>query len=527
MGKWTRRSLIATGVLGGGIFVVGVAIRPGHRVPKLGPLVQGDQETLINAWVKIDQQNHVTAIVPHAEMGQGAQSVLAQMLADEMDVTWDLVKIEQAPAVDEYANYILGKGFLLGGRNIPRLLQGTVDGTFLALTKAINLQVTGGSLSIRTTGVYGMRVAGAAAREMLVNAAASAWEISVKEVTTNAGHVIHESSGRRAPYAQFALAAATKSPPSNPRLKDTKDFKLMGTDAPRLDIPSKTNGEAKFGIDAVLPNMRYASVRQAPVFSAQTIDGVAGRNGIELVRLKNAYVVIADSWWEAESQLRSLDLKWSSTGYDDLHQESIYASLHQALDESNVQQNGEEVHVQGDAMVAYQASEKRLKATYQVPYLSQSPMEPLNCTAWHHDGVCEIWTGSQNPLGLRGEVASALGLSEEQVIVHNQMLGGGFGRRANSDYGVIAALASRHVNYPVKLIFSREEDTQQSRYRPAAVIKLTASFDASGELFSWISRFTDRHDPAEASLIPYAVPNQDIRYVSVPTHVPFGVWRQR
>ena len=525
MGKWTRRSLIAAGVVSGGIFVVGVAIRPGHRVPKLSPLVQGEEETLINAWVKIDQENNVTAIVPHAEMGQGAQSVLAQMLADEMDVPWEQVKLEQAPAHDEYANYTLGKGFLLGGRKIPGILQGTVDGTFLALSKAINLQVTGGSLSIRTTGLYGMRVAGAAAREMLMDAAASAWEVDVAEVSTDAAHVVHEPSGQRASYATFALAAGAKTPPSNPRLKTPDEYKLMGTNAPRLDVPAKTNGQANFGIDVVLPNMKYASVRQAPVFGAETRENTTDTNKVEMVRLKNAYVAIADSWWEAESHLRTLDLKWTSTNNDALDQESIYASLHEALEEENVRQNGEEQHVQGDVNVALQAPTKQLQATYQVPYLSQSPMEPLNCTAWHHDGICEIWTGSQNPLGLRGDVANALGLDEEQVIVHNQMLGGGFGRRANSDYSVITALASQHVSYPVKLIFSREEDTRQSRYRPAAVGKMHASFDDSGTLSTWVSRFTDRHDPAEASLIPYSIPNQDIRFVSVPTHVPFGVWR--
>ena len=207
MGKWTRRGLIAAGVLGGGVLVVGVALRPGHRVPKLSSLVEGEEETLINAWVKIDQENYVTAIVPHAEMGQGAQSVLAQMLADEMDVPWSSVKVEQAPVHDEYANYVLGKGFLLGDSKIPTILQGTVDGTFLSLAKALNLQITGGSLSIRTTGEFGMRVAGAAAREMLIRAASETWEVDIGEVSTDAGFVVHTPSNRKAPYAEFATTA--------------------------------------------------------------------------------------------------------------------------------------------------------------------------------------------------------------------------------------------------------------------------------------------------------------------------------
>ena len=195
--------------------------------------------------------------------------------------------------------------------------------------------------------------------------------------------------------------------------------------------------------------MRYASIRQAPVFGATTQEGVEAGVGVELIRLKNTYAVVADSWWQAESQLRQLDLKWTSTDHDNMDQETIYRKLHDALDESNVEVNGDKEYGSGDANNSIESAAETIEATYQVPYLAHATMEPLNCTGWIHDGLCEVWTGSQNPLGLRAEVASALDYDDEQVVVHNQLLGGGFGRRASSDYGVITALVAAQVNHPV------------------------------------------------------------------------------
>ncbi|HAO55515.1 MAG TPA: xanthine dehydrogenase family protein molybdopterin-binding subunit, partial [Gammaproteobacteria bacterium] len=177
MGKWSRRALLTSGVLGGGALLVGVGLRPGHRAPKLSPLVANSDETLINAWVKIGSDNIVTAVVPHAEMGQGIHSTLAQMLADEMDADWRYVQTLEAPAHEEYANYALGKGFILGDSRVPAILSDTVDGAFLSLMQTINMQLTGGSASVRTTGLHAMRVAGAAARQMLMGAAAEAWKV--------------------------------------------------------------------------------------------------------------------------------------------------------------------------------------------------------------------------------------------------------------------------------------------------------------------------------------------------------------
>ena len=279
MGKWTRRGLITAGVVAGGALAVGVAIRPGHRVPRLAPLVTGEGEQLINAWVKIGADNIVTAIVPHSEMGQGAQTALAQMLADELDADWNLVRFLEAPAEDEYANYALGRGFILGGQTFPAFLEPTVDGAFLQVSKAMHLQITGGSASIRATGLHGMRMAGAAAREMLAAAAAQAWNVPVGEIVTRNSVLSHPPTGKSAPYAEFAAAAGAHAPPVHPRLKTRDQFRIMGKSVPRIDIPAKVDGSALFGIDVVVPGMKYAAIQAAPVLGARlkSVDGAAAK----------------------------------------------------------------------------------------------------------------------------------------------------------------------------------------------------------------------------------------------------------
>ena len=232
MCKWTRRAFITTGVVAGGGFAIGVALRPGHRAPELAGLVTEEGESLVNVWVKLDQNNVTTVIVPHSEMGQGAQTVLAQMLADEMDADWDLVRFEEAPPSPEYANYLLGYG-VIGGAEIPKALAPTFDGLMLRVAKSMAMQITGGSLSIRSTGQYGMRIAGAAAREMLIEAAADTWQVPATEIQTEASHLIHAATNRRAPYAEFAPLAAQLSPPSTPELKSVDDFKIIGHDVQR------------------------------------------------------------------------------------------------------------------------------------------------------------------------------------------------------------------------------------------------------------------------------------------------------
>ena len=530
MGKWSRRALLTSGVLGGGALLVGVGLRPGHRAPRLSPLVANGEESLINAWVKIGTDNTVTAVVPHAEMGQGIHSTLAQMLADEMDADWRYVSALEAPAHEEYANYALGKGFILGDSSVPAILTDTVDGAFLSLMQTINMQLTGGSASVRTTGLHAMRVAGAAARQMLMEAAAEYWNVSVKELRTEDSHVIHSETGRSESYSKFAVAAASNKPPSNPKLKSPNQFRLMGTSVRRSDIEPKTNGLAKFGIDAVVPDMKYAAVIRSPVFGGRLIsvnkaEAEAAAGVVRVVELENAVVVVADGYWQASQALQKLNVRWDNLGNGETSSQSIFSQFAKDLDDASTGKNVNDDVIFGDTDTALDEAERVIESEYRVPYLAHATMEPLNCTVWIHDGMCEVWTGSQNPLGARADIAEAIGFEAANVEIHNGFLGGGFGRRAYSDYAVQAAQVALIAGVPVKLIWSREEDVRQDQYRPAATSRFRAGLDSEGHPVGWVNLYVDKHDPAEAPHIPYAIDNQRIQYVLSPTHVPFGFWR--
>lgn len=530
MGKWTRRGLITAGVVGGGALVVGVAIRPGHRAPELAGLVAEDGETLVNAWLKIGADNVVTAIAPHAEMGQGVHTALAQMLADELDADWDLVKAMEAPAHEEYANYALGKGFLMGEAQVPSILVDTVDGVFLSLTKMLSLQITGGSASIRTTGLHAMRIAGAAAREMLTQAAAQSWQVPVSEVVAVNSYLVHEGSGKRQPFSDFAAAAAAHKPPSSPKLKTPSEFRLMGKSMPRGDVPAKTNGTAEFGIDAMVPGMKYGAIRRSPVFggTVASLDATAARQMpgiVDVVDMGDAVAVVAEGYWQASQALDKVDVTWNAEGLEAVSQESIFTQFGRDIDAAETSGDAEDDVRAGDADEAIANAAQVIEAEYRVPYLAHAPMEPLNCTAWIHDGTCEVWTGSQNPLGFRAQVAEAIEFEPEHVVVHNAFLGGGFGRRAFGDYAVQAARLAQSAGVPVKLIWSREEDVRQDLYRPAVTSRFKAALDSNKRPVAWTNIFVDKHEPAEASHIPYGIANQRIQYVASPTHVPFGPWR--
>ena len=530
MGKWTRRGFIASGVVAGGALVVGVAVRPGHRTPKLAPLVTVDGEHLVQAWVKIGTDNIVTVIVPHSEMGQGAQSALAQMLADELDARWEDVRVLEAPAHDDYANHALVKGFLLGGMRIPRVLVPTLDGALMKVADMMHLQITGGSLSVRTTGVHGMRVAGAAAKELLLGAAAEAWQVPRGELAGRDGQVIHAGSGRSAPYAQFAAAAGARTPSATPLLKQPQQFTLMGRDLPRVDVPAKVTGAARFGIDAEVPDMLVATILRAPVFGAsvaQVNDAAALQMpGVQrVVVLEDAVAVVAAGYWQARQALARIEVEWTATDADGVDSDTLFAQFDRDLDAAVANGREQTDLKKGNARAALGRAERVVEATYRVPYLAHTCMEPMNATAHVHAGGCEIWTGTQNPLGLKYAVAEALELQADQVTVHNAYLGGGFGRRAYPDCAIQAALVSRAVTAPVKLIWSREEDVRQDYYRPAVTSRFKAGLDADGRLMAWENQFVDKHEPAEAPHVPYAIADQFVHYADSPTHVPFGPWR--
>lgn len=530
MTKWTRRAFISASVLAGGAVVFGVAIRPGNRAKNVADLVASDDETVFNVWLKIAPDNTVTAIIPHAEMGQGVHTTLAMMLADEMDADWNLVKMMEAPAHEEYANYALAKGFALGDVEFPTFLIDTVDGFFLAATRLMNLQITGGSTSVSTTGQHGMRIAGAAVKAMLLQAAALEWQVPIAELKAERSTVIHIGGKKSVPFAALAQSAARLSKPAKPTLKSSDQFTIMGTNVQRLDVPAKVDGSAMFGIDAALPGMKYATVKASPVFGTKVISidqsTIQNMPGVrKVVNLGDAVAVVADGYWQAKKALDNLKIDFEQGDNNAVEQSSIFQQFSDDMDAATATSEEITDFEQGDAPATIAAAKSVVEAEYRVPFLSHATMEPMNCTAWLHDDICEIWTGTQNPLGFAAEAAEAIDMDAEKVILHNQYLGGGFGRRGFSDYTIQAARIAAESPYPVKLIWSREEDMRHDHYRQASISRFRAALDASGNPTAWINQYVEKHDPKEAPYIPYDIDNQYIHYAESKTHVPWGFWR--
>lgn len=541
MGKWTRRAFLTTGVIAGGGLIVGVAIRPGNQASEMSDLLGDDGGQFVHAYVRIDSDNTITVMVPHSEMGQGAQTALAQMLAEELDADWNNIRIEEAPAIGAYSHYSLGRKYLLKGINFPDVIVPSIDGAMMKLMDSLGLQVTGGSMSIRITGSLGMRVAGASTRQMLRKAAASAWQVPLKDITTDNSHLVHTPSSRREPYASFVNEVAEMTPSQTPEFKKAEDYKIVGKFVPRLDIPSKVDGSAQFALDIRRPGMLYATVIRAPVFGATivSIDDQAARkiegvvDVIELPQAQSnmmiggfqsspAVAVIADSYWTAKKGRETLNITWSDVDLAARSSIDIFAQFAKDITASEERQSD---RLQGDTPTQFLNASKVIEADYTVPFLAHTCMEPLNATAEINNDHCTIWVGCQNPLGFRKVVAEALSLDEDKVTLHNQLMGGGFGRKSLPDYAIQAAQIAKAVGRPIQLIWSREEDIRQDFYRPAIQSRFKGGIDESGKLLAWKNTYVNKAEPTEAPLIPYAVGAQDIGHVSSPTHVPFGAWR--
>ncbi len=530
MGKWSRRAFITTGVAAGGVVIFGVAIRRGDRSDEVRELVATDSDSLFDVWLKIAPDNTVTAIIPHADMGQGVHTALAMMLADELDADWSSVRFEEAPAHKEFANYALARGYSTAGMEFPAWLIDSVDGLFFRATQMMGLQITGGSLSVRTTGQVAMRVTGAAARAVLLEAAAAEWQVPVSELSAASSMIRHDASGREATFAHFAPVAAALPMPDKPSLKAPDAFRIMGTSPPRFDVPAKVDGSAIFGIDAVLPGMKHATVRAAPVFggrvlsvdesSAQDMPGVR-----KVVNLGDAVAIIADGYWQAKKALDTLAVEFDDGGNGAATQDGLFEQFAAEMDRSAAAGRVEDDFVSGNAAAAVDGAAQVIEAEYRVPFLAHATMEPMNCTAWVHDGRCELWLGTQNPLGFARQVAKAIDMEPSQVVLHNQYLGGGFGRRAFDDFAVQAARLAVDSPYPVKLIWSREEDMRHDHYRQASISRFRGALDASGKAVAWQNHYVNKHDPAEAPHIPYAIADQSIVFSESETHVPWGFWR--
>ncbi len=534
LGKWSRRGFIGAGVLAGGGLLIGIGVRPGNPISSLAPKVAGGAgEQLVNSWVKIDTNNIITAIVPHCEMGQGAHSVLGQMLADELDADWANVRVMQAPADGSYVVTDTARMFLAPFTlNAADWIEPTWNGLFTQMARMADAMITGGSSSIRTTGQFSMRVAGASARKMLIGAAAESWGVPADEIVTRDSMLSHEASGNSAPYSEFATAAAEQPMDQTPTLKTRDQYRLMGRSKARTDIPAKINGTAEFGIDAAPEglDLSYAAVVRPPVPGTEAISMDAGRaegmSGVlQILNMGNFVAVVADSYWQAQQAVNTIAIEWSQSASPVKTMDDQFAVFAAALDEAG-ETGGSEVAARGDAQSALGEAATTISAEYRAPYLAHAPMEPLNCTAHVADGKCDIWTSTQVPLMARTEVASTIGLDTDDVIIHHPYLGGAFGRRLGAEYVAMAARVAQTTGYPVKLIWSREEDTQKALYRCADMSRLRAGLDDSGALVAYDSVFTQRHDPAEASVpAMYDIANTSVRAAEAELHLPFQAWR--
>jgi isoquinoline 1-oxidoreductase subunit beta len=510
------------------------------------PLVAQKGETVLNPYVLIDQTG-ITIITPRAEMGQGVQSMLAALVAEELDVAWQDIRVLHGPSGAAYANSALI------GMAMP-----TIDyakhGSFLKalnrileeVPKTMALQLTGGSSS--TPEAYEkMRLAGAAARHVLIAASAKRWKISPDLLKTNNGFVT-APGGQTASYVELAQEASTIPPPQDPNLKPKSAWRYLGKSMPRLDMVAKSTGTAEFGIDTQLDNMLFASLRRNPRLGGKMISFDArvaeAMHGVEkIVDLGDGVGVIASNTWLAMQAVEAVDIIWGDAPYPP-ETEQVFAAFTKALDErSNLALRND-----GAAKQAIENADNRdiVQAEYRVPYLAHSTMEPMNATAVYDGKSLKIWAGNQAPVIARWKAAQAVGLKTQDVEIEVPFLGGGFGRRLEHDYVVIAArMAKAMPGRPVKTTWSREEDMRHDFYRPGAMARFSGVVTTAGptainaeiaapsvttQITGRIVGFTpplalDRVMVEGAFDQPYSVPNYRVAGHEVDIKIPIGLWR--
>jgi len=513
--RWSRRAFIGAGTVAGGGFLLGVAgftFAPGrHSLVSADAAGRGQLTT----WITISPDNVVTILIPHCEMGQGTQTALAMMTADELDADWPLVRVQEAPALDAYANgYIVRAA---GGHYVPAILGRGVDYGAYKVAEWFGFQVTGGSTAVRGTGEYGMRVAGAAAKEMLVAAAARQWGVGVSECAAKRSRVMHAASGRSATFGELSRSAASGRVPTSPALKNPDSFTIRRTSPRRLDIPSKVDGSAKYAIDFSTPGMLYAALEIAPVYggallSVDTAPADAMPGVKKVVKLEDAVAVVADSFWRARRALAALKPEFSDAGHGSVSSASIFAAFDKAL--------GAPPDVPAHAA-------KVVTAEYRVPFLAHATMEPMVCTAKVDGDRAEVWTGVQDPLNARKTAAKALGIDAANVRLTNFVLGGGFGRRLpfTFDYVDLAVRVANAMSpAPVKTIWTRENDIQHDYYRGAALSRHAGALDGSGMPIAAHSNYTGGGN-GESVFMPYAIGDMKAHEKKADHPIRLGQWR--
>jgi len=494
MSPLSRREFVAAGVAAGAGLVIGFYLP--HRGRPQAEIFSP------NAYLRITPDNRVTIVVARSEMGQGVRTALPMILAEELEADWKQIEIEQA-----------GASTLFGD------------------------QTTGGSASIRTTWDP-MRKAGAAAREMLISAAALTWNVPRSSCTAENSRIKHGATNRSLSYGELVTKAATLPVPTDVPLKQNKDYKIVGQRLARLDTPAKVKGEAVFGIDFRMPAMRFALLSRCPVIGGKVLgfDDKESKkiSGVSYVgKVGDAAVaVVADSVWGAMEGRRVLNVTWDEGLHKDLNTATARESLKQGASKKAAT-----LYSAGNAA---KTSGRRISAEYELPFMAHAPMEPGNCTANYQGTECELWAPTQVPQDCRDAVAQAVGLDPDRVKVNVTLMGGGFGRRLEHDYAVEAALVSKAINAPVKVIWTREDDMRFSTYRPASLHQLSATLDGSGFPAALTHRIiapsisgqkgqpvpggVDPDLPDEAGPV-YGISNYTIESVVTETPVPLGWMR--
>ena len=498
-----RDFLVATGaavVGGGGGLLLGVWYgRTRERWTMRVPL--REQPFAPNVYLALDTTGETTIWLTRSEMGQGVSTALPMLLAEELDADWSMVRVEQALANRNYGS-----------------------------------QLTGSSASVRGLWMP-LRQAGASAREMLLGAAATQWAVPVQECDTQRGVVVHGPTGRRIRYGALVEAAARLPVPEAPRLKSPSQRSLLGRPTQRLDIPSKVDGRAVYGLDVRLPGMRFATVVRCPVFGGTLGSFEAGsvtrRDGVrEVFAIESGVAIVADTTWAALAAATELQVHWKLPAGPAFDDRTLAEQLEQAL-----QGPGQAVREDGD--VSRWKGARAIEARYRAPYLAHATMEPINATAWVHDGRCEIWAPTQAPDGAQEMGAELTGFALPDVVVRVTQLGGGFGRRAANVEIRDAVQIALRVTGPVQVVWSREADVQHDFYRSVSHHRMEAALDAAGMPVAWRHRLATPSmlgrnsadgeiDPSMldgAQELPYAIDRIEVHWASVASPVPLGFWR--
>src|SRR5450432_3367312 len=505
----SRRALLTGGLAGGFLLAFHLPVRAVNE-PVQPPDVT-DGKFAPNAFIRIDEAGHTTMVMPQVEMGQGVYTAVAMILAEELDADLSHVTLQHAPPNDKlYGNPTFG------------------------------IQATGNSNSVRAWWTP-LRTTAASARAMLVQAAAKQWQVDPASCTTANSVVMHKESGRELSYGALALAASSEVPPKDVPLKDPGDFVLIGKPLKRFDTPDKVNGKAVYGIDAILPGMKFATLAACPVFGGKVgkVDDGAARKvpGVrQIVVLDDLVAVVGDHMWAAKKGLEALVVTWDEGPNARISSKDIWQDLRAASEK-----DGAVAKSEGDIAKGLATGEK-LEAAYELPFLAHATMEPVNCTVHLKPDSCEIWTGTQVMTRVQSEAAKAAGLPVEKVIVNNHLLGGGFGRKLEADMAVAAVRIAKQVDGPVKVVWTREEDIQHDVYRPVYRDTIAATL-SDGKIVGWKYRVSGssimaRAFPAgfqngvdidgvdSAVDMPYDIPNFHVEFVRAePPAAPTGFWR--